>query len=386
MKKGFLLTLAMTLLLLIVAVAWYFSSEFRRQLFFANQGNAEAQIFIATIYQNGTTPVAKNLCQAHQWWAKAAAQNNATAQITLGNLYIENPQEHLECLYLPQNLIKNYVTLATENGNYQGYYKLAEYHAKDTAQKIHYLEHGALHDEPDALYALSSYYFSRNHAYSLYLLEKSAKLGNIKAQTFLGDIHAGMTYTSKYMDFAKALEWYSKAAKQGDNTAQKNLALLHLYGQGTEQNYDKAAYYLKQSADQGDKESLLTLTMLIMYDRGLSINTYGSKNQSLKVINTLANQDYVEAQVELARLHLFGIGVLQDYKKAAEWFQKAANQSDRLAQYQLGLLYATGKGVVKNPQKAQALFYQSRYKEYIDTSKPNGKGIIDEGFPYFKVY
>ena len=37
-----------------------------------------------------------------------------------------------------------------------------------------------------------------------------------------------------------------------------------------------------------------------------------------------------------------GEGVKQDYKKAVEWFQKAADQGYASAQYNLGLRYANG--------------------------------------------
>ena len=386
MKKGFLLISSLVLLGLITLCIGYFSNDFRRQLFFAERGNIEAQIFVAQAYQNGLDTVTQDTCKSHIWWQKAANQNNTSAQLELGKLYINSPTAQLKCIQPSPEQIKNYVILATDNGHYDGYYTLAEHHSKDIQQKINYLEQGAVHNDPNALYTLSSHYFSRNPAYSLHLLETAAELGNIKSQTFLGDIYAGMTYTSKFMNFPKALVWYDKAAEQGDLNAIKNLALLHLYGHGTEQSYDKAAYYLKKAADQGDKESKLTLAMLIVLDRGIGIHNYGSKNQSVDVIHALANQGYIDAQIEIGRLYLLGLGVLQDYQKAAEWFQKAANQSDRLAFYQLGVLYATGNGVMQNPRKAQEFFFNSRYREYIDTSAASGKGIIDEGYPNFKVY
>ena len=373
-------------LILMGLVAWYFSSEFRRELWSANQGDPDAQYFVAQTYYDGTHGIQQNLCRAHQWWFKAAQQEHKQAKIALGNRYISQSNASIECIEPDAKAIYQYILLATEYGNYKGYYTLAEHYTKDIPQKINYLESGALHDDTDALYALSSMYFSRNQAYSLHLLEKAAELGDKRAQTFLGDIHAGLTYTPKYKDLNKALEWYEKAAEKGDNTAQKNLALLYLYGQGAQQDYEKAAYYFKKSADQNDLESQLILAMLVMYDRGLSIHEYGSKQHSIDTITELAQNGYVEAQVELGRLYLLGLGVLQNYQTAAEWFQKAVNQSDRLAKYQLGLLYATGNGVPKNYKKAKELFYQSRYTEYLDTSMPSGKGILDEGYPYFRAY
>ena len=44
-----------------------------------------------------------------------------------------------------------------------------------------------------------------------------------------------------------------------------------------------------------------------------------------------------------------GDGVLQNYVKAAEWFQKAAEQGHAKAQLSLGRMYITGRGVPRTP-------------------------------------
>jgi TPR repeat protein len=47
-----------------------------------------------------------------------------------------------------------------------------------------------------------------------------------------------------------------------------------------------------------------------------------------------------------------GLGVGKDYKKALEWFRKAADQGYAVAQCNLGFMYANGFGVEKNDEKA----------------------------------
>lgn len=381
------LSITIGIISIILVSIWiiFFSTEFKRQFFFAQQGNADAQVFIAKNYHSSAIKHNKDQCQANRWWVKAAHQNHPEAKQYLGDLLIQS-DTFPDCLSLSTQQQIDYTLFATEQGNYAGYAKLAESPKIPVEQRIQHLENGALHHEPNALYALAIHYLRKNLPYSLHLLEKAAQLHHIEAQTFLGDIYAGMTYTHKYTDYTKAVYWYTKAAQQKNLTAQKNLGLMYLYGQGSQQNYDQAAYWLKQASVQQDKESQLTLAMLILLEKGIITTTYGSKNEKFKLISTLAQQGYVEAQVELARLYLFGISIPQNYTKAAEWFQIAANQSDRLAQYQLGQLYLKGKGVPQNAQKAQSLFYQARYSEYLDTSKPQGKALVDQGYPQFKSY
>lgn len=40
-----------------------------------------------------------------------------------------------------------------------------------------------------------------------------------------------------------------------------------------------------------------------------------------------------------------GLSVRQDYSKAAQWFEKAANEGKANTQYNLGLMYYRGEGV-----------------------------------------
>lgn len=57
-------------------------------------------------------------------------------------------------------------------------------------------------------------------------------------------------------------------------------------------------------------------------------------------------------QDNVGAAYLEGIGVIQDYAKAVEWNQKAAEQGNSGAQYLLGGCYEEGKGVVKDYAKA----------------------------------
>ena len=43
-----------------------------------------------------------------------------------------------------------------------------------------------------------------------------------------------------------------------------------------------------------------------------------------------------------------GEGVPQDFKEAAKWYRKAAEQGVAPSQYNLGLMYANGQGVERN--------------------------------------
>lgn len=66
-----------------------------------------------------------------------------------------------------------------------------------------------------------------------------------------------------------------------------------------------------------------------------------------------AGKGDAEAQYYVARIHANGMdNVTIDYAKAAQWYQKAADQGFNEARQELGYLYERGLGVAKDPLKA----------------------------------
>ena len=68
-------------------------------------------------------------------------------------------------------------------------------------------------------------------------------------------------------DYNVALEWYQKAAEQGDATAEANIGLMYQEGQGVAQNYAGAADWLLKAAKQG--LSYAQNRLAIIYESGL---------------------------------------------------------------------------------------------------------------------
>ena len=65
------------------------------------------------------------------------------------------------------------------------------------------------------------------------------------------------------------------------------------------------------------------------------------------------------AQYSVALLLSKGWGVMQDLPKAAQWYQRAADQGDTDAKVNLGLMYAAGSGVKKDFGKAARLYREA---------------------------
>jgi TPR repeat protein len=76
---------------------------------------------------------------------------------------------------------------------------------------------------------------------------------------------------------------------------------------------------------------------------------YGSALRSWAV---LANQGDAQGQYFLGHMYAEGLGVPQDYARAAFWFGESASQEYSYGQFSLGYLYEHGWGVPKDHSNA----------------------------------
>jgi TPR repeat protein len=83
-----------------------------------------------------------------------------------------------------------------------------------------------------------------------------------------------------------------------------------------------------------------------------------------KELVTLSNSSNPEAQTNLGICYLDGVGVEQDYVKAAELFSLAAEQGYAEAQCRLGQCYLERQGVRRNLSKGFELFQQAAAQNY----------------------
>ncbi|MCC8129693.1 MAG: sel1 repeat family protein, partial [Clostridiales bacterium] len=59
----------------------------------------------------------------------------------------------------------------------------------------------------------------------------------------------------------------------------------------------------------------------------------------------------------------------KDNTKAAQWYEKAAQQGNAPAQYNLGACYYNGEGVARNRTKAKEWFQKAAAQGYEDAKK-----------------
>ena len=114
----------------------------------------------------------------------------------------------------------------------------------------------------------------------------------------------GMQYFNN-KDYANALKWFKKAAKNGDAKAFNQMGIIYMDGLEVPKDYDKA-WECFRKAESGGSVAAIT-------------------NQGLMYKN--------------------GLGVTQNYAKALELFQKSGTA---YAMNEIGKMYEEGLGVAKN--------------------------------------
>lgn len=98
---------------------------------------------------------------------------------------------------------------------------------------------------------------------------------------------------------------------------------------------------LRPLADAGDPRAQYVMGVMAL--NGLAGDA--QPNEGAAWLLLAAEQGYVEAQVELARLYKTGEGVEQDLTKMVHWYRRAAEQGHVGAQLFVADAYAYGQGV-----------------------------------------
>jgi TPR repeat protein len=93
----------------------------------------------------------------------------------------------------------------------------------------------------------------QKQAYALLKEAMEVNPGHVKIQNNLGFLYEKGEGTEQ--DFAKAAEFYKQAAEQGEADAQLNLGLQFFGGKGVDQSAEQAAIWIKKAATQGHTQA-----------------------------------------------------------------------------------------------------------------------------------
>ena len=152
---------------------------------------------------------------------------------------------------------------------------------------------------------------------SLETVQAKASAGDVNAQFELGAMYHDGQGVAK--DFAKARQWFEKAAAQNDSRAQFNLGVMYYTGEDVKQNYKKAQNWFEKAAAQNNTRAQFNLG--VMYYRGEGVTVDHEK--ALDYFTRSGSLGFAEAQFNLGVMYAKGEGTPVDVAQSYAWFEAA---------------------------------------------------------------
>jgi TPR repeat protein len=250
----------------------------------AEQGNAEAQFNLGSLYYQGRG-VPQDYREAVKWLRKAAEQGHIFSQVTLGTVCAEGVQGVVERDY-PQALM--WFIFAAALGDMEAPEFRDNLANRMTPAQITEAQKLAREFKPQDA-----------HTKSLQEFTPLAAKGDVAAQFKVGLIYyKGQGVQPNYPE---ALNWFKKAALQGHPLAQYNVGYMNEKGEGTPQDYAGAAKYYRQSAEQGNR--LAQYNLGYMYEKGQGVSP--DEVQALMWYNLAAVQGETKARTARDRITIW---------------------------------------------------------------------------------
>jgi len=169
--------------------------------------------------------------------------------------------------------------------------------------------------------------------------------------------------------YIKALDGFYTLAKEGDKTAQHNLALMYATGKGVKTDESKAIQWYEKAAKQDMGISAYNLGQLYHAKGTQDSHAYTKAKYWYEKAIAL---NVKEAYANLATLYLEAKGVKKDIVKALTLLEKGASLGNIVAKVNAGRLYAWGEGITHDKMKAYENFKkalqagESEASEYLD--------------------
>jgi len=195
----------------------------------AGQGQAAAESELARIYMQGGTGIAPDYAAAMSHAQKAVDMGDSRGDLYLGIIWMQGLGVSADL-----NKAAGYFRQGDDAGDMKSarYLGLIARSQEDTAAAARWFE-------------------------------KGAGAGDITSQYYLGQAYA--TGAGVPQDYAKAMEWYVKAASRGDEVASDGMvgeAGLYENGAGVPKDMDRALALYRQAAELGNAEARAALARL----------------------------------------------------------------------------------------------------------------------------
>ncbi|CDW82127.1 sel1 domain protein repeat-containing protein [Stylonychia lemnae] len=391
-----------------------FSDEPRSPLRF-NKGQEYCLEAHCLLYGHGIEP---NTEVAMVWYERSANLGEPRAIDSLGKLYEDGVGTRIDL-----NKAVQHFQRAAELGDPSSQYKLAKYYQRggifhlnegkpDGQKSFELLQSAAQENQKEALRELGFIYEKggliegQNPGKFILLVDidikkaldyyqKSAKYGDELAMNYLGSY-----YFNHSQDYDKAVQFFRQASESGKcERALNNLAICFEQGIGDAvQDYYQALKLYEQSAILGYDQALINQAFLY-YKVALSGHNLGDMDSSELYFQCaqclrkalFKDENNCDAIFLLAKLYEEGLSIDQNPQLAYKYYEKAANLGFPKAYTKLGHLYYSGMIQADNQDlvtpfymtkahinKLKSMEYYQKASDLGDTDASNCLGLIYE--------
>jgi uncharacterized protein len=200
---------------------------------------------------------------------------------------------------------------------------------------------------------------------SMNTLERDALGGEMSAQFFMATLYDPDLKLSAIVqpDVVKAVEWYAKAANQGNDAALSNLALTYSNGTFARVDYTRACYYARKIGADGFAAGLQVKGDC--YARGLG-GTQSDMTQAANAYEASYNKGNVRSGAALGYFYENGLGGRpKSNETALKYYRGAADKGDSLGLHNLGAAYNSGiLGLQRDGTEAARLILRALENKY----------------------
>lgn len=165
--------------------------------------------------------------------------------------------------------------------------------------------------------------------------------------------------------YVEAMHLLRPLAKAGNADAQYTLGYLYFYGYGTNRNPDEARLWIRRAAAQGNRRAITALRTLLSTNAHVEGGAAPSDTMSAAAAAyragdyrraraewlRLADSGDCRAQLALARMHEFGIGVPASFAQASRWYRRALAHECPGADEILQLVRPVTRGAAPHPAR-----------------------------------
>jgi len=276
---------------------------------------------------------------------REAEAGDLNAQVTLGNLYLNGTLGTDDWKQAMPWLI-----LAASQGHTEAQMQVARSlqlgrgTAKSDEQAFHWIQLAAKGNHPQAQVALGQCYLegkgvAKDESMAISWFTDCAQRGNAEAMYHLALIFLKPGPNQK-VDQAQSL--LQSAAENGHALSMLTLGKLYHEGTVLPKEDSKALFWYTQANAQNHPEAEYELAMLLLNE------TWQLDENPVNLLNKAAEQNYVPAQLALAKMYQDGEKVQRNEANAFGWYLRAAKMADPEAYYQIGLSFVHGQ--LKQPK------------------------------------